>query len=230
MAKPKATARRKRRRSMAKLIDLTGQRFGRLTVIERVENNRRGQARWLCRCDCKKEIVVTSSNLRCGHTNSCGCFKLDSSVTHKGSKTRLYRVWVGMRERCNNPNSSRFSDYGGRGITVCAEWQHDFSAFRDWAIANGYDETAPHGTCTIDRIDNDKGYFPENCRWVTSKEQNANQRPSTHSNIAVLCVETGIVYATIHDAAKASNTGASHISACLRGQRKSAGGYTWRKA
>jgi len=160
---------------MGKLIDLTGQRFGRLVVIERAEN-KGGHAGWLCQCNCGKDVIVSSSSLRRGLSQSCGCKRREEisclRSKHKGTKTRLYNIWQNMLKRCNNPHSSRYSDYGGRGITVCDEWLHDFIAFRDWALTHGYRDYL-----TIDRINNDKGYSPDNCRWATVAEQNRNKRP-----------------------------------------------------
>lgn len=155
---------------MGRFIDLTGQRFGRLIVIQRA-NHTGSSAYWLCRCDCGNTIVIQGGSLRRGSTKSCGCLKKDVTTIHSGRKTRLYSIWDNMKSRCNNPNKDSYRNYGGRGIKVCPEWLHDFSAFRDWALSNGYDDDL-----TLDRIDNDKGYTPENCRWETRSNQNRNQR------------------------------------------------------
>lgn len=171
---------------MSALKDLTGQRFGRLVVVERAGSNERKHATWLCRCDCGKTITLLGYNLRSGNTNSCGCLNSDEArkrfITHNMSRSRLYNVWSGMKRRCCNPNSQRYHQYGGRGITICNEWLHDFQAFYEWAMANGYDENAAHGQCTIDRIDNDKGYSPDNCRWVDMKTQRHNRSDSRKEN------------------------------------------------
>ena len=160
---------------MPKLIDLTGQRFGRLVVIERVENSADGRARWLCRCDCGQSKTVLGEHLKKGRTKSCGCAKSESSSKrfkkHGGRNSKLYRIWSNMKDRCNNPDCKVYSDYGGRGIKVCKEWIDDFSAFQKWALANGYKEGL-----TIDRKDNDKGYSPDNCRWTDRKIQGNNKR------------------------------------------------------
>lgn len=160
---------------MPKLIDLTGQRFGRLVVIERADNSADGRARWLCRCDCGQSKTVLGEHLKKGRTKSCGCAKSESSSKrfkkHGGRNSKLYRIWSNMKDRCNNPDCKVYSDYGGRGIKVCKEWIDDFSAFQKWALANGYKEGL-----TIVRKDNDKGYSPDNCRWTDRKIQGNNKR------------------------------------------------------
>lgn len=157
---------------MSKCIDLTGQRFGRLVVVERSENNSKGRSRWVCQCDCGGQIIALGYSLRSGNTKSCKCLHNEGNNTkHKLCYTRIYNIWSGMKRRCTNTNDARYKDYGGRGITICKEWRDDFEEFYDWAMANGYGEEL-----TIDRINNDGNYEPSNCRWVTRKEQNANQR------------------------------------------------------
>ncbi len=163
---------------MGKLIDLTGQRFGRLLVLSRAANNPQNrQPMWCCRCDCGKETVVIGRDLRGGHTQSCGCLNRDATIerstTHGGCYTRLYSIWNNMKERCYNPRSHKYQDYGGRGITVCAGWFNDFAAFRDWALSHGYKDEL-----SIDRIDVNGNYEPSNCRWATAKEQRHNRRDS----------------------------------------------------
>lgn len=165
---------------MRNLKDLTGQRFGRLVVIKRESNyNKNRSARWLCVCDCGNQTIVRSGSLFNGGTKSCGCLRSDNfrelgyarKKEHRDS--RQYNIWRSMRQRCHNPKNSRYRDYGGRGITVCDEWLNNFEAFYEWSIANGYREDL-----SIDRIDNDKGYSPDNCRWTTMKEQRNNRRDS----------------------------------------------------
>lgn len=162
--------------------DIAGQRYGRLVVIERAGRNKQKRATWKCQCDCGKISVVASSYLLNGNTRSCGCLRLEGlvsrNVTHKKAGIRLHIIWKGMKQRCTNPLNPKYQRYGRRGITVCDEWIDDFEAFYEWAMANGYDENAPYGQCTIDRIDNDKGYSPDNCRWVDIKTQNNNRSRS----------------------------------------------------
>lgn len=157
-------------------INLVGIEYGKLTVISLVDDvaSAKVPTRWLCRCKCGNEVVVRGYNLRSGNTKSCGCEQKEKAAarlrTHGGKGTRLYVIWQHMLRRCNSESYLAYRLYGGRGITVCKEW-HEFEAFRDWALRNGYDENL-----TIDRIDVNGNYEAKNCRWVTQQEQNLNKR------------------------------------------------------
>lgn len=159
---------------MGSFIDLTGHRYGRLTVIERVGKNNTGQTTWKCVCDCGKEIIVVGARMRFGSVKSCGCLQREmaslANKTHGMTKSKLHVDWRAMRKRCFCKNDKAYKDYGGRGITVCDEW-NDFMAFYEWSMNNGYSEEL-----SLDRIDNDGNYCPENCRWTDSITQGNNKR------------------------------------------------------
>lgn len=159
--------------------DLTGQKFGKLAVIEHAGKANDGHALWLCQCECgSKPIKVPSNALKLKRTTSCGCIPTEiikkagtNSATHGKRHTRLYNIWANMKQRCSNKNNPRYKDYGARGITVCDEWLHNFQSFYDWSMANGYKDDL-----TIDRKDNDGNYDPSNCKWSTYLEQSHNKR------------------------------------------------------
>lgn len=156
--------------------DLSGDKFGMLTVLHRVPNPKSSKALYRCVCECGNEVDVCYSSLVYGDRKTCGC--VDLHEKHGGRHSRLYGVWRGMKNRCKNPNSHAFSNYGGRGIEICDEWNSDFAKFREWAESTGYDPNAPKGKCTLDRIDNDGNYEPSNCRWVDMVTQSNNRRTS----------------------------------------------------
>lgn len=162
---------------MGKLNDLTGKRFGKLTAIEVAERDKFGHIKWRCICDCGKEIITYAARLRHGKTRSCGCLVKETNkkrlTTHGMKKTRLYRTWVNMKARCNNPKDRCFGSYGGRGIKVCGEWEKSFQSFYDWAMSHGYTEEL-----TIERKNVNGNYEPSNCCWITMTEQQKNKRGS----------------------------------------------------
>lgn len=185
---------------MGKFQDLTGQKFGRLTVIKR-DKNKYGRVTWLCRCECGNMCIVTANSLKTGNSTSCGCFRKEhpNHTKHNQRHTRLYKIWLKMKQRCFNSKDKSYKNYGGRGITMYDKWVNDFMSFYYWSKENGYKEDL-----SIDRIDNNGNYEPNNCRWTDKKTQNRNTR-SNHKityNGKTMCIiewaeELGINYSTL---------------------------------
>lgn len=177
-----------------KTKDLKGQRFGRLVVIEKAGKDKTSHTTWLCKCDCGTVKTVTGYNLINGSTLSCGCYKNEKVSIHGKYNTRIYRIWNKMKGRCNNKRNTHYDCYGGRGIRVCDEWLNDFQKFYKWSVENEY-----NNNLTIDRIDVDGNYEPNNCRWVSMKVQANNRRTNAQiefngktQNIAKWAEELGI--------------------------------------
>ena len=183
---------------MSRAVDLTGMRFGRLTVVSKTRSES-GRVAWLCKCDCGNETRPLTNCLLKGRSKSCGCLnheKIKNRVLKHGQYgTRLYKIWSNMIQRCINPKNDNYKLYGARGISVCDEWK-DFTSFSKWAIESGYDDSL-----SIDRIDNMEGYCPGNCRWATPQEQTDNRRVTQYitfngkkQTVKRWSEETGIPY------------------------------------
>lgn len=204
---------------MARTKGITGQKFGRLTAIEQIGKNKHNNYIWLCQCECGNSHETTATALLQGRVRSCGCLMRETSAEifrkaqkksievctkHKKTPRKLYWTWSRMKGRCYCETNEHFKDYGGRGITVCDEWRHSFESFRDWALAHGWEKTA-HGkhntTKTLDRIDVNGPYSPENCRFVDMKTQCANRRSTNLVEGVPLiewCKQNGVSYGTIN--------------------------------
>lgn len=179
-------------------LDLAGKTFGEITVLSRAENTKCGKTQWLCRCSCGKEWIVQAGNLK--KIKTCReCSFRNPHKKHGDYGTRLYNIYMGMRNRCENKNNSSYSHYGGRGIYVCSDWQ-DFNAFKEWALANGYDDAK-----SIERIDVNGNYEPNNCTWIEMREQRHNTRVSRKftlngktQDLALWAKEYGVNYYTLY--------------------------------
>ena len=165
-----------------KIVDITGQRFERLTVIGRDHSRPITRTWWLCQCDCGKQVTVDGYKLKKGHTKSCGCYCADTLSARRkthglADKISEYNIWIGMRGRCNNPNNQDYHSYGGRGIAVCERWDHSLEAFLEDMGRR------PTPEYSIDRIQNDGNYEPGNCQWATPTQQARNTRKNVHLSV-----------------------------------------------
>lgn len=201
--------------NQAKTIDLTGNRFGNLVVLGfyeyRYSKSGHKQCYWKCKCDCGKEKIVSSRSLKTGNVKSCGCLvrrrNLAYFTTHGMTNTRIYNIYAKMKQRCFNKNCEQYKYYGGRGITIFDEWQKDFQAFYDWAVANGYKDNL-----TIERKNVNGDYCPENCEWIPQSEQSKNRNTCHY---ITCCGETK----TVSDWSKEL-----HVSrSCIRDREKKFG-------
>lgn len=181
---------------MSKAIDITGQKFGKLTAIKLHHIKRYESCTkryWLCKCECGNSAIVSQGQLTCGKTKSCGCMQsLYFETKHKMAHTRLYNTWENMRKRCYKKQDKHYKWYGARGIKTCEEWKNDFVPFMNWALNNGYNEKL-----TLDRIDVNKDYTPENCRWVNWITQQRNKRSNhllTYKNKTLCISEWADIY------------------------------------
>lgn len=202
--------------------DLVGMKFGRLTPIEYI--SKRG---WICRCDCGNTTIAKTQWLKEKRMVSCGCYKNEMrakhSYKHGGWHNPLYKVWWGMKERCQNKNHKAYHRYGGRGITICKEWLDDYKTFEKWALNAGYEKGL-----TVERIDNDKGYSPDNCKMATRKEQSRNMRRNRRVARISESGETIAEYKTIVEAAEDTGCNQVSIGKVCMGKERSTHGMFWK--
>ncbi len=187
-------------RDNKKTPDLTGVRFGFLTIKKFNGYKSNYTQFWECLCDCGNIVIVSKPNLTSNHTKSCGCYKnYEYCTTHKMTDTRVYEIWIGMKQRCNNPNYAPFKKYGARGIKVCDRW---LESFENFLADMGEPPTSKH---SIDRIDNNGNYQPSNCRWATPEEQGCNRRTNVvikfndkEQCLSKWCKELNLDYRSTH--------------------------------
>lgn len=198
---------------LGKHVDLTGRRFGRLVVLSPSKTRKYRQACWVCQCDCGTIKEFPTESLKKGASKSCGCLQKERASTtkkkHGQCDSRLYSIWANMIGRCSRPTSTGYENYGGRGIKVCDEW-HNFQSFMQWAEQSGYDPALKFVECSLDRIDANKDYSPDNCRWVDWDTQQNNRRDTKkilfrgeQKTLAQLAKEYGVSSSTLRYRIKA---------------------------
>lgn len=183
---------------------MIGKKFGKLCVLSELEERAKGGGKqYKCQCDCGNITIVRSDHLKSGHTTSCGCNKI-MITSHRKSKEKIYRCWCHMKERCYNIHNINYHHYGGRGITVCDEWLRDFMSFYTWAMSHGYNDKL-----TIDRINVDGNYEPNNCRWTDYETQGNNRRNTVYityngktQSVSQWCRELRLNLSTVYYRAK----------------------------
>jgi hypothetical protein len=208
-----------------KIVDMVGQRFGRLVVLEFAGIGFHRQANWRAKCDCGNVAEYRGYALRSGKTQSCGCKQRDvllkRNLKHGASvrseRTPEYETWYNMKRRCSYEGNSQYKDYGGRGIKVCAEWENDFAQFLSDMGSK------PSKEMTIERLDNNLGYSPSNCVWATRSTNCRNKR----NNRSVVRGD-GVVYQTIAEAAEAVGGSVPNIIGACKGILKTSAGFTWK--
>lgn len=211
---------------MSLLIDRKGHRYGRLFVVESAWHPNGKKRGWVCKCDCGNVTFVMGTDLKRGFVQSCGCWKDQSTrqrntkhgAAEAGKKTKEYLIWVEMRARCNNPNNANYHRYGGRGIKVCDRWSEGFQNFLDDMGPQ------PFARASIDRIDNDKGYEPDNCRWAGYKTQSRNRS----TNIQVQRSD-GLIFRSTVDADEMMGVARGSVWNAASGFSKTSAGFTWKR-
>jgi hypothetical protein len=210
---------------MPSIVDIISQTFGRLTVIGTGGRDRDGKTLWLCRCSCGGEALATAHNLRSGHTKSCGCWRRENGVivstrhggSPRGAKARLYGIWAGMLNRCDNPKNQAYDRYGGNGVKPAEAWR-DFVTFRVWALANGYQDDRE-----IHRRNSAGDYEPGNCEWLPIPEHAHRHAPQPPRPVIR---SDGKPFDSVKDAANETGTTTANIARAIR-RGWSTGGYRW---
>lgn len=210
------------------MTDVVGAVYGTLTVVKEAEKVN-GMRRVLAECECGNSKEFYLGNLRMGYTKSCGCRQLEGlaerATTHGGRDTRLYSIWTNIKTRCTNSKTDSYKYYGGKGISICREWEERFEDFRDWALENGYKDDL-----TIDRMDNEGDYTPDNCRWADHVTQSRNRDYAWHitidgttKHVKEWCEYYGIEYKTVHTRKSRGWDDAAAVSTPLLRKRREGG-------